>query len=89
MSRSTAARTYLAQLVLTYEELEAERQKLLVAADRITEIQAEKADLLVDAQYALDKYNALEGTDYTLQQARAWFQRPSVPPAINPTPELP
>lgn len=89
MSRSNAARAYLAQLVLTYEELEAERQKLLAAAARIPEIQAEKQALLVDAQAALDKFNALEGTSHTLAQARKWFQRPSALPVITPTPELP
>jgi hypothetical protein len=89
MTRTDAARAYLATLVLNYEELEAERLKLLAAAERITEIQAEKQDLLVDAQAALDKYNALEGTSHTLAQARKWFQRPSAPTAIDPTPELP
>ena len=89
MSRSNAARVYLAQLVLAYEELEAERQKLLAAAKRIPQIQAEKANIIADAQVALDKLNALEGTSYTLAQARKWFGRPSEAAGpINP-PESP
>lgn len=94
MSRSNAARAYLAQLVLSYEELEAERQRLLQAAKRIPEIQAEKQEILADAQTALDKYNALEGTSFTLAQARKWFGRPSdaagiVIPPEEPTPPPP
>lgn len=69
-NRTQAARAYLAQLVTAYDLLEAERQRLLQAATRITAIQAEKQDLIADAQAALDKYNALEGTSYTLAQVR-------------------
>jgi hypothetical protein len=76
MNRIDAARQYLRDLVISYEDLEAERQRLLKAADRITEIQAEKADLIADAQEALAKFNSLAGTSYTLAQARNLF-RPS------------
>jgi hypothetical protein len=70
--RNQAARQYLFVLVAEYEALEAERQRLLAGTTRIDEIQALKADLISDAQDALDKYNALEGTSYTLQQVRNW-----------------
>jgi hypothetical protein len=76
MTRIEAAKAYLRELVIAFEELEAERQRLLKAADRITEIQAEKADLVADAQDALAKFNSLAGTSYTLAQARNLF-RPS------------
>lgn len=88
--RADATRAYLTSLVVQYEALEAERQRLLQAAGRITEIQAEKADLIADAQEALDKYNALEGTSYTLTQVRKWFNNTTgVPVFATPTPEIP
>lgn len=79
MSRANAARQYLSQLVLAYEELEAERQKLLAAAQRIPEIQAEKQDLIADAQLALDKYNALTGQSLTLADIRNQIRPPNQP----------
>lgn len=89
MSRINAARAYLAQLSVAYDALEAERQRLLAAAQRIPEIQAEKQELLADAQAALDKLNALQGTSYTLQQARKWFAMPTPAPSNPITPEIP
>ena len=83
MTRINAARAYLAQLSVAYDALEAERQRLLLASTRVPEIQAEKAEILVDAQAALDKLNALQGTSFTLTQARKWFEMPA------PTPEIP
>lgn len=73
MTRLDYIRQYLFTLVLQYEALEAERQKLLAAATRITEIQAEKQSLLADAQDALVKFNAVGNTSYTLQQVRSWY----------------
>lgn len=73
MSRQTFIQQYLFSLVEQYERLEAERQALLEAATRITAIQAEKSDLIADAQEALTKYNAIFGTAYTLQDVRAWY----------------
>ena len=84
-TRTQAARQYLMSLVVEYEALEAERLKLLDAAARITEIQAEKADLIADAQDALAKYNALNGTNYTLAQVRSWVLAVAVP-SIPATP---
>lgn len=75
MNRKEFAQQYLFGLVVQYEALEKERQQLLAAAARITAIQAEKADLIADAQEALTKYNALHGTSYTLPQVRAWYDR--------------
>lgn len=77
MDRKDFARQYLYQLILRWEELEAERQQLLAAATRITAIQAEKADLLTDAQDALAKYNQVFGTSYTLPQVKAWYDASS------------
>jgi hypothetical protein len=83
-NRKNAARAYLTNLVVTYDTLEAERQQLLLAAERIAEIQAEKAELVADAQEALTKYNALMGTSYTLQDVRNMFG--TRPPAVEPPP---
>jgi hypothetical protein len=90
-NRTNAARQYLTNLVVTYEALEEERQTLLQAATRITAIQAEKAEIIADAQEALDKYNALEGTSYTLIQVRDMFSAkpPVIPPLPEPGPPLP
>lgn len=77
MSRINAARAYFTQLAVAYDTLERERQALLNAAARITEIQAEKAEIIADAQLALDKLNALQGTDYSLAQARKWVEMPT------------
>lgn len=84
MYRSNAARAYLAQLVIAYEELEAERQRLLAAAQRIPEIQAEKQTLLEDAQEAITKYNAVTGESLTLAEARARFRPPGAAPITPP-----
>jgi hypothetical protein len=73
MSRQLIVRQHLFNLVLQYEGLEAERQKLLAAAERITVIQAEKAELIEEAQEALNRYNAVNGTTYTLQNVRSWY----------------
>lgn len=86
-NRINAARQYLANLVITYEMLEQERQQLLAAASRIAEIQAEKQELLDDAQEALVKYNALTGENYTLQDIRDRFTaKPPTPPVAPPVP---
>jgi len=79
-NRVQIARNYLISLIATYDALEAERQRLLASAGRLTEIQAEKAELIADAQGALDKYNTLNGTSYTLQQVRN---------ALDPVPPTP
>lgn len=73
MSRSQSIRDYLGTLITEYVALEAERQALLDAAARITAIQAEKQDLISDAQTALDLYNSIHGTSHTLQEVRTWF----------------
>lgn len=80
MSREQAARTYMNQLLLAYEGLEAEKARLLAAAERLTEIEVEKAALLDDAQAALAKYNSLAGTSYTLQQVRNALRPPTGTP---------
>lgn len=77
MSRKDFVRQYLYQLLLKWEALEEERQQLLAAATRITAIQAEKAELLTDAQDALVKFNAVNGTSFTLPQVRAWYDASS------------
>jgi chromosome condensin MukBEF ATPase and DNA-binding subunit MukB len=84
MSRIEAAKAYLRELVVAYESLERERQQLLAATTRLDEIQAEKADLVADAQAALDKLNALQGTSYTLAQVRKFFVPTPPPPPESP-----
>jgi hypothetical protein len=86
-NRRQFAQQYLFNLVHQYERLEAERQKLLAAASRITQIQAEKAELIDDAQEALTKYNALFGTTYTLQNVRSWY-RADVGTMVPPQPPV-
>jgi uncharacterized protein (DUF3084 family) len=81
MSRIDAATAYLRELVVAYESLERERKQLLDAAQRLQQIAAEKADLVADAQAALDKLNALQGTDYTLAQIRKRFVPSTETPA--------
>lgn len=88
MSRQLLIRQYLFDLVARYERLEAERQALLDAATRIDAIQAEKQDLIADAQEALNKFNAVNGTSYTLQQVRQWYDA-TVGTVIQPPPETP
>jgi hypothetical protein len=91
MTRQEMVKQYLFGLVVRYEALEVERLALLEAAARITAIQAEKAELIADAQDALDKFNAVHGTTYTLPQVRAWYDA-SIgmvvipPPPPEPTP---
>jgi hypothetical protein len=77
MTRKDFIRQYLFTLVMEYEKLEKERQALLAAADRITAIQAEKSDLLIDGQAALDLYNSIWGTTHTLQDVRSWYNAAS------------
>jgi hypothetical protein len=84
MSRIDASVAYLRALVVEYEQLETERTRLLAAEARLQEIAAEKQALIADAQEALDKLNALQGTSYTLAQVRKHLL-----PATDPTPETP
>jgi hypothetical protein len=92
MTRKEFIQQYLFSLIVQYETLEKERQDLLEAAARITAIQAEKADLLADAQDVLAKYNAVHGTSFTLAQVRAWYDATMrtitvpPPPPVEPTP---
>lgn len=73
-SRTNAAREYMVRLLLEYTNLEKEQARLEAAEARLIEIAAEKAELVADAQEALAKYNALNGTSYTLAQVRAQLQ---------------
>jgi hypothetical protein len=72
MSNSQIAplRGYLQTLLYGFNALQTEKQALQAAATRLPAINAEMQDLVADAQAALDKLNALQGTTFTLQEMR-------------------
>ena len=70
----------LSMLVRSYVSLTAEEQALQDTAARLAEIAAEKADLLASATEAVNRYNLLFGTEYTLQDAVNRWGAPAAPP---------
>ena len=76
MSRQTAISDYIVSLIRQYDVLDAERQILLAPAARLAEVNAQRQDLIADANEILPKYNAVNGTTYTLAQLRAVLSTP-------------
>lgn len=79
MFRKDILNQYMVGLILQYDVLEAERQILLNPQDRLAEVNAQRQELIADAQELLPKYNAVFGTNYTLAQLRAALS-PTVAP---------
>lgn len=80
MSRKASILQYLRDLVNQYESLTVERETLLNPQARLAEIATERADILADAQEALAKFNAMDGTSYTLADLRRRFNPPDPKP---------
>lgn len=64
--RNDLVKGYLHGIILNGKSLLNERAVLVNAAARIAEIDATILELAADGQLALDYWNALEGTSYTL-----------------------
>lgn len=76
MLRKEFIHQYMVALVQQYDVLEAERQTLLNPQARLAEINAQRQELIGDAQELLPKYNAIFGTSYTLAELRASLSPP-------------
>lgn len=66
MTRIDLLNKYLRDLVVASRVLQTEKTALQAAQARIPDINAELIDMRNDAQNALDRLNALQGTSLTL-----------------------
>lgn len=72
-SNNSLVAEYLKGLLEIWLQLDSEKQVLESPAARLAEITAEQAALVSSAQEALNRYNTLNATNYTLAQIRAKF----------------